>query len=122
MNKQKNYDKETEERDMRRKAQIEEEHKKYQKGVILYSSWGYEQTNIDFYIILERKPQSVLIQQIGQNKEFDSFDSGTCTPDPEHKIANPELRRLSKHGGLKLNSFSCCNLWNGSPEYWSSGY
>lgn len=110
------------ERNEARKKQIEEEHKLFQAGAILVSSWGYEQTNIDFYQILERKPKSVVIQEIGQNKEHDSMDTGTCTPDPETKIGEPMLKKLSKHGGVSLNSYSYCGLWDGRPQRWSSYY
>lgn len=117
---QKEHGKKWEENEQRRKQKIEEEQKQYQPGAILYTSWGYEQTNIDFYIVLERKPRSVVLQEIGQDKVQDGYDSGTCTPDPEHRIGEPFLKRLSKHGGVSFNSYSYCGLWDGQPKRWSS--
>jgi len=107
---------------LERKKKIQEEQELYLPGKILISSWGYEQTNIDFYQIVERKPKSVVLQQIGQNKECDEQDAGTCTPDPETKIGEPFLKKLSIHGGVSLNSYSYCYLWDGRPCYWSSYY
>ena len=33
-------------------------------GTILYDTWGYEQTNVEFYRVLERKGSKVLIQEL----------------------------------------------------------
>lgn len=39
----------------------------FKAGDILYQSWGYDQTNIDFFEIIEVLPKSVRIRPIGQN-------------------------------------------------------
>ncbi|CAB4122112.1 hypothetical protein UFOVP19_58 [uncultured Caudovirales phage] len=36
----------------------------YKVGMILYNSWGYDQTNIDFYQIVEIKEKSIKIRAI----------------------------------------------------------
>ena len=36
----------------------------FKLGQIFYDSWGYEQTNIDFYQVVEVKPKSVKLQRI----------------------------------------------------------
>lgn len=36
----------------------------FQVGQMLYDSWGYDQTNIDFYQVIEVKNKSVVIQRI----------------------------------------------------------
>jgi hypothetical protein len=36
----------------------------FQVGQLLYDSWGYDQTNIDFYQVIEVKNKSVVIQPI----------------------------------------------------------
>lgn len=40
------------------------ENNPFQVGQIVYDSWGYEQTNIDFYQVIEVKNKSVVIQPI----------------------------------------------------------
>lgn len=45
------------------KAKEEMKHS-FEVGQILYDSWGWEQTNIDFYQVLEVKPKSVIISKI----------------------------------------------------------
>jgi hypothetical protein len=36
----------------------------YQVGQVFYDSWGYDQTNVDFYQIVEVKPKSVVLREI----------------------------------------------------------
>lgn len=38
--------------------------KSLKPGVILFGTWGYDQTNVDFYIIKEVKASKVLIQEL----------------------------------------------------------
>ena len=109
------------EREAIRHAERMKEAEKFVKGAILYSSWGYEQTNIDFYEILERKNDFVIIQEIGQIRNHDSRgDSGTCMPDKKIKIGEPFRKKITKHASINLESYKYCGLWNGRPLSWSS--
>jgi len=93
---------------------------KFVSGVILYSSWGYDQTNIDFYQILDRRGCMVTLQEIGQDRETTGFMSGDCTPDPAQKIGKPFRKRISKYGTINLTSFSSAWIWDGRKKGWSS--
>ena len=98
-----------------------EEMKLFVPGAILYSSWGYDQTNIDFYEILERKNDFVIIQEIGQIRDHDSRgDSGNCMPNKEIKIGEPFRKKITKRASINLESYKYCCLWNGIHLYWSS--
>lgn len=103
-------------------AAKEQEKQYFKPGAILYSSWGYEQTNIDFYIILERKNDFVKIQQIAKNKTYDrNFnDRGNCTADPSNLIGEPFKKKISKYASINLTSYSGALLWDGQPLGWSS--
>jgi hypothetical protein len=37
----------------------------YKVGDILHHSWGYDQTNCDFYQVVEAKKASVILKKIG---------------------------------------------------------
>ncbi len=37
----------------------------YKVGDIVHHSWGYDQTNCDFYQVVEVKPASVVLRKIG---------------------------------------------------------
>lgn len=114
---QKDFDRKTE-----RLAKCEKKKELFTVGAILYSSWGWEQTNIDFYTILERKNDFVTLQKIGQNVSYSPLygDRGTCTADPEVKIGDPFRKKITKHASINLNSYSYCSLWDGFELYWSS--
>jgi len=96
------------------------EAQKYCPGAILYSSWGYEQTNVDFYIILERVNNTVTLQQIGGIRQYEYDMSGKVSPDPSKTFGEPFKKRINKYGYIKLTSYSHCNLYNGTPKYFST--
>lgn len=54
----------------------------FQVGEIFYDSWGYEQTNIDFYQIVEIKNKSVVLKSIAQSivPNSEGFMSEYVTP------------------------------------------
>lgn len=108
-------------RDNEELIKYEEKKEKFQTGQILYSSWGCEQTNIDFYIIIERKKDFVFLQEIGKDKIYHPLgDRGTVIPDKDFKIGEIFKKKLTKYASVKLTSFANCYLWDGSPKYWSS--
>lgn len=92
-----------------------------QIGTILYSSWGYEQTNIDFYIVIERKGEFVTLQEIGKIGEYEINNmAGKCSADASNTIGTPFKKKLSKFGGVNLASYKYCNVWDGQPKYFSN--
>lgn len=53
-------------------------------GQIFYSSWGYDQTNIDFYKVIRKTAKTIELQQIGQQYvEATSSLSEYVTADPD---------------------------------------
>lgn len=53
----------------------------YSVGDILYSSWGYEQTNVDFYQVIEVKGKSVILHEIaGEMISQSAGDQGRVKP------------------------------------------
>lgn len=106
----------------RRMNEYDEKKKGFQVGSILYCSWGYEQTNIDWYIILERKNDYILIQEIGTKKTYDNNynDRGSCLPNPEIKIGDSFKKKITKYASVELASYKYCTLWDGQSKSWSS--
>jgi hypothetical protein len=49
-------------------------------GDVLVSSWGYEQTNVDFYQVVEVKGKTATVVAIGQTIEQNGFMSGNVKP------------------------------------------
>ena len=96
-------------------------------GDILYSMWGYDQTNVDYYKIMGVKGKSVIIQQIKERTIEDGFMCGKTTPiinevlgEPLKKIPQPSINDVL-HGKepralVNLNSYSFAELWDGQPK------
>ncbi len=53
---------------------------KIEPGAILYSSWGYEQTNIDYYMVTRVTKSSAWIVPMTAHEEQTGFMSGQATP------------------------------------------
>ena len=53
-------------------------------GTIFYDSWGYDQTNVDFYKVIRKTAKMVEVVAIGQHKVEDTSWAS------ENVIANPD--------------------------------
>jgi hypothetical protein len=111
-------------------------------GDILYSSWGYDQTNIDFYKVVRVSKSSVWIQQIGQkvveitgwahqnvvpvdsaeyqvrnwDKEKDEWGNVNAFVTKTYPIQRKKIQAYGDAYGVRLNSFSLAWLWDGKPK------
>ena len=91
-----------------------------QVGDVLCASWGWEQTNIDFYQVLELVGKStVVFREIAADKTYDSSMSGKCTPILNEFVGETMRKRVGDYG-IKINSCSSASKWEGQPKYWSS--
>jgi hypothetical protein len=97
----------------------------YEVGAILYDSWGYEQTNIDYYCIIERKGDWLTLLPM----KADSASEGPlsmCTIETPLIIddSNKPIRKKLKIFDGKESGFSfrnyCgggwCKLWDGKSK------
>jgi hypothetical protein len=95
-----------------------------QVGDLLYSSWGYDQTNIDFYQVIEVKEKSIVIREVAQNREYTEYMQGTCTPKKDHFIGEPMLKRVSKGYSdaysVSLNSYASAWPYDGKAKGWTA--
>lgn len=87
-------------------------------GDVLESSWGYDQTNIDYYQVTKLVgTQSVEIRQIRKQSAEDGFMTGKCVPAVGHFIGETTRRRVSDYGkrnSVKINS--CANAYKIEPQ------
>lgn len=72
---------------------------KFAPGRILYNSWGYDQTNIDFYQITRRTEKSIWFRPIGCEMVANGHMSGRVTPIPDSFAGPEEMRRLQHRYG-----------------------
>jgi hypothetical protein len=98
----------------------------YVPGAILEYSWGYDQTNIDYYKVLKRTGQFVTVVEVGKVKTQSpqNFMVGTCVPQPDNVIGKPFRRKVHVHQGVEtgisIESYGWCKLWDGEPSSWSA--
>jgi hypothetical protein len=98
----------------------QQERKDYQhsfvKGDILYTSWGYDQTNIDFYEVVDVKGAVLVVREIGEKLERDD-GKGTeyVVPQPGHFVGSP-MRVRPTPNGVKIENHSG-SKWDGKPKY-----
>ncbi len=118
---QKKYIQNRFEQDQREQKRHDEEKKGFEKGKIVVSSWGCEQTNIDFYLIVDRKNDFVTLQEIGGTRIYGGYDDrGTTIPDLTIKKGEPFKKKISIYASIKFESYKYGRLWDGKPEYFSS--
>lgn len=93
------------------------------KGDIFVSSWGYEQTNIDFYEVVAVTKTGKSVKIAKMNKKYLGKDSGGTQEKvmPGQVVEEPMVRRVGKGykgvPSIKINDYSWANLWDGNPEY-----
>ncbi len=114
----------------------------YKMGDILHHSWGYEQTNCDFYQVVGVKPASVILKKIGAKTvpgsegfmceslmpEKDAFLTKGCQALTKDDInitpENPTITKrvscyLKEDGTLKYFipvPYGWCDLWDGTKQ------
>lgn len=73
----------------------------YKVGDIVYNSWGYDQTNIDYYQVVKASARSVTMRTISASlSESDGCApmSGHVTPDRDHFTGQPFTKTLQIYG------------------------
>jgi len=89
-------------------------------GSILYSSWGYDQTNIDFYEVTAVAGKSVVIREIA--KKAVSGDSFTESVVPvKGRFVGQAMKKLPSKGyqgraSIRLTTYSSAWEWDGKPK------
>lgn len=94
----------------------------YNPGDILYNSWGWEQTNIDFYQVVKSSDKTVTIRPIGQNQTYNAHSmTGTCVPIKDSFIGEPSRRAICMSQGKQFVTaeYGVMNLWDGKPKEYS---
>lgn len=91
-------------------------------GDIFYCSWGWEQTNIDFYKVIERKGKKVTVCSMScEVVSTDSWASGKKMPG-NTILEEQKTYTLTFYGyepQFKISSFETASKWDGKPKFYS---
>ena len=101
----------------KKKAMAAENQDKYEVGEILYSSWGYDQTNIDFYQIVKKTKSMITIQGIGKEYLDTKYASEDLVKPVKNAFIGKEMRKKVGPYGVSISSFQNASLWDGKPKY-----
>ena len=98
-------------------------------GSILYSSWGYDQTNIDFYQVTEVVgAKSVKIRRIASERTDESNPpcdyvipiKDAFLEDNGYSKNKEMLKRVGQDNVISIASYARAYPWDGKPKYETS--
>jgi hypothetical protein len=95
----------------------------YKPGDIFRSSWGYEQTNIDYYEVVEVRGKHLIVRELLQGRKETEWCQGKCVPLPGEYKGEP-FRVLAQDGHFKVGHqyawFEKPTIVAGVPTYGAS--
>lgn len=101
-------------------------------GDVLRSSWGYDQTNIDFYQVTALIGKNMVeVREICQEATETGYMCGQCVPVPGQFTDKPAMRKRVQEGNrVRMASYRCASPYEmkeiapgvkvGNASYWSS--
>lgn len=92
-------------------------------GDIVYSSWGYDQTNIDYYQVIESKGMFVVIREVAKDSRNVGWCSEMVMP-RKGDFVGPELRKKVGcycYGSgvepyIRISSCQSAGPWDGTEK------
>lgn len=98
----------------------------YSVGSFVYASWGYDQTNIDWFKVTARKGDWLTLTPYKAltHEPPGSFMSGTSRPSDEPTGGKPIRRRIyvrdgEERGMAFARSYGWISAWDGKPKGFS---
>jgi hypothetical protein len=105
-------------------------------GSFYVASYGYDQTNVDFYRVIAHTPKGVKVQRWSKAVSNAYAPSASAIPadtpamedkwsdDPQRWTSRPERvpapilqKRPDRHGRIRINSYAYARPWDGKPQY-----
>ena len=109
----------------RKKAASKAAADKIQIGDIFSASWGYEQTNVDYYQVVGKRGQMVEVKEIGLRSVGPGYgpDSDMVAPAKDYFISDEVMsKRIQCYGDggrpyIRIDSVRDAYLDDGKPQY-----
>ena len=96
----------------------------FQVGDVLYCSWGWEQTNIDFYQVVSATAKTIKVKKLKAVTLYNASAMTGLTQAVRDKFENDEIltRKPYNYGewAIKIEYYSHATLWNGEPKAYST--
>jgi len=85
-------------------------------GDIVDSSWGYDQTNVEFYEVIALVGKTMVeLRELAQTREDTHWAQWRTMPVLGSYISK-SFRRVAKSGWVNITSHYGASLWNGQPR------
>ena len=87
-------------------------------GDVFRSSWGYDQTNVDYYQVVAVGNKTATFCKIAQLSESDGFLQGNCVPAPNQFIGKPFkklIQKSSTESSAYIKIYSFANAYKIEP-------
>lgn len=89
----------------------------FEVGDLLSGSWGYEQTNVDFYQVVAVSGTMVTIREVARY----GYATGSMTekvyPCKDKFIGEPLRKKVNRYGRVALESYRWLDKWDGAAEH-----
>jgi len=104
----------------KRKAEKEKPHT-LKVGQILCCTWGYDQTNVDYYEVTRVPgPMSVEIRQIAAESGPEvGFMTAYCKAAPGKFIGEPMIKRANSTNSVRIASYASAYVWDRKEDRYS---
>ena len=88
-------------------------------GIIVKSTWGYDQTNVNFYKVTKVQNGWAWMQPVGQEivEEMPAYMGEKVIP-AENTTGKIFRRKIQNYGAddyVGINSYASGSVWNGQP-------
>ena len=86
-------------------------------GDIFSSSWGYDQTNVDFYKCVAKRGQMIDVVKVGHTLDHCERGSDYVVPDVDCPLGGKMTKRINQYGGFRVESYANAYPFDGEPQY-----
>jgi hypothetical protein len=98
------------------------------EGTVLYASWGYEQTNINYWQVTRRMKGGVIeVRPIAADSRETGSMVGECMPRRDVFTGPAERHRIGCYGApgawnyyVSWKSLASMYIWNGEKNHWTA--
>jgi hypothetical protein len=101
-------------------------------GAILYSSWGYDQTNVDYYVVVEVSKSMCKLLELNsravagtEGSDWSVNVTASKNIDFGSELLRKKIQAKTWGDGcpyVRIASYASANLWDGRQKYTSSGH
>ena len=103
-----------------RKERMEFQHS-LQEGDFLYTSWGYDQTNVNFYqVVTVMSGKTIEIREVAKKVVKSNPPTDYVAPVPNKFIGGKMRKKVGVGDTVRIESYAHASKWDGKPKYQTS--